>query len=81
MAAAADQDLPEFYHFPPFFTLQPVLETRKMQLKLWHDFILKWHQVRAPPRANAVLPLILLMHSGAVFGPVTGKRNPEPELE
>ena len=44
--ASIDQELPEFWHFPPFFTLQPVLETRKLQLKLWREFILKWHQVR-----------------------------------
>jgi ESCRT-II complex subunit VPS25 len=42
----AETELPEFYHFPPFFTLQPVLETRRMQLKLWHDFVIRWHQVR-----------------------------------
>jgi hypothetical protein len=44
-SAGATEEVPEFYHFPPFFTLQPVLETRKMQMKLWHDFILRWHQV------------------------------------
>lgn len=44
-SAGGTEELPEFYHFPPFFTLQPVLETRKMQMKLWHDFILRWHQV------------------------------------
>ena len=24
--------------------LQPVMETRKQQLKLWHDFIISWHK-------------------------------------
>lgn len=34
---------PEFYSFPPFFTIQPILETREKQLSLWRDLILKYH--------------------------------------
>jgi len=44
MAAA---DVPEFYGFPPFFTLQPVLSTRERQLRLWQDFIISWHRSRS----------------------------------
>lgn len=33
---------PEFYNFPPFFTLQPVLDTRNKQLSLWRDLILSY---------------------------------------
>lgn len=34
---------PEFWNFPPFFTLQPVEATRAKQLTLWKDLILKYH--------------------------------------
>ncbi|CAM9221326.1 unnamed protein product [Sphacelaria rigidula] len=37
---------PEFYNFPPFFTLQPVLATREKQLRLWCDMVLRWHHAR-----------------------------------
>jgi ESCRT-II complex subunit VPS25 len=43
MSAAAFQ-FPEFYSFPPFFTLQPVKATRAKQLNLWRDLILNWHK-------------------------------------
>jgi ESCRT-II complex subunit VPS25 len=34
---------PEFYNFPPFFTIQPVLATREKQLALWRELILRYH--------------------------------------
>lgn len=34
---------PEFYSFPPFFTIQPVLSTREKQLALWRELILRYH--------------------------------------
>lgn len=34
---------PEFYSFPPFFTIQPVLATREKQLALWRDLIVRYH--------------------------------------
>ena len=34
---------PEFYQFPPFFTIQPVLATREKQLALWRELILRYH--------------------------------------
>jgi ESCRT-II complex subunit VPS25 len=34
---------PEFYSFPPFFTIQPVLATQEKQLALWRDLILRYH--------------------------------------
>lgn len=36
-------DFPEYYSFPPFFTIQPVLATREKQLSLWRDLILRYH--------------------------------------
>ena len=33
---------PEFWSFRPFFTIQPVTETREKQLKLWKDLILQY---------------------------------------
>ena len=36
-------EYPEFYSFPPFFTMQPVLATREKQLGLWRELILKYH--------------------------------------
>ncbi|XP_071791820.1 vacuolar protein-sorting-associated protein 25-like [Asterias amurensis] len=32
------------YEFPPFFTLQPNLETRKKQLAAWCDLVLAYHK-------------------------------------
>ena len=49
MAAPVEQTdgvLPEFFNFPPFFTIQPVLATQERQLKLWQQFIVDWHRVR-----------------------------------
>lgn len=34
---------PEFYSFPPFFTIQKVEATRRKQLSLWRELILKYH--------------------------------------
>ena len=34
---------PEFYSFPPFFTIQPVLATREKQLGLWRSLILQYY--------------------------------------
>jgi ESCRT-II complex subunit VPS25 len=41
MAAATVEEyvFPDCYSFPPFFTLQPVAETRAKQLVLWLDFL------------------------------------------
>jgi len=35
---------PSYYDFPPFFTLQPVAETRIKQLKLWRELVLGYHE-------------------------------------
>lgn len=35
--------MPEFYSFPPFFTLQKVLSSREKQLALWRELILRYH--------------------------------------
>mmetsp|Transcript_45525 Transcript_45525/g.87042 ORF Transcript_45525/g.87042 Transcript_45525/m.87042 type:complete len:178 (-) Transcript_45525:1465-1998(-) len=34
--------LPAFYSYPPYFTLQPVADTREKQVKLWMDLILQY---------------------------------------
>eukprot|EP00897_Mesotaenium_endlicherianum_P007107 jgi/Mesen1/6424/ME000329S05585 len=38
----ADLAFPQFYNYPPYFTLQPVKETRERQVQLWKDLILKY---------------------------------------
>eukprot|EP01082_Thalassiosira_pseudonana_P006765 g14945.t1 g14945 contig21:217758-218928(-) len=43
MSIPASFELPDFYHFPPFFTIQPVLSTREKQLGQWRELILKYH--------------------------------------
>mmetsp|Transcript_6704 Transcript_6704/g.14880 ORF Transcript_6704/g.14880 Transcript_6704/m.14880 type:complete len:182 (-) Transcript_6704:24-569(-) len=43
MATHGDFELPDFYYFPPFFTIQPVLSTREKQLGQWRELILKYH--------------------------------------
>jgi ESCRT-II complex subunit VPS25 len=40
---------PEFFSFPPFFTIQPVLETREKQLALWREMILQYHSFHRIP--------------------------------
>ncbi|BET03055.1 Vacuolar protein [Nesidiocoris tenuis] len=37
-------DWPWQYSFPPFFTVQPNLQTRKAQLSAWCDLVLKYHK-------------------------------------
>jgi len=37
---------PAIYDLPPFFTLQPVLNTRKQQLQLWGDLILDYSKAK-----------------------------------
>ena len=34
---------PEFYYFPPFFTIQPIESTREKQLNLWNELILNYY--------------------------------------
>jgi ESCRT-II complex subunit VPS25 len=79
MAAAADSDtataasaseeafpFPEFHGYPPYFTLQPVEETRRKQLELWRALILDYCRAQRlflipaggagfPPFANAAI--------------------------
>lgn len=33
---------PDWFSFPPFFTLQPVAETRERQTALWKDYVLEY---------------------------------------
>lgn len=40
---------PEYYDFPPFFTLQPVRATREKQLVLWKQLILEFHRTHGQP--------------------------------
>eukprot|EP00761_Pharyngomonas_kirbyi_P008562 gb/GECH01008574.1/.p1 GENE.gb/GECH01008574.1/~~gb/GECH01008574.1/.p1 ORF type:complete len:177 (+),score=54.81 gb/GECH01008574.1/:1-531(+) len=37
---------PSHYSLPPFFTLQPVLETRNKQIDLWTDLIVKYCEAK-----------------------------------
>ena len=34
---------PAFYNFRPFFTLQPVQQTKEKQLKLWRELVMGYH--------------------------------------
>ncbi|XP_008798647.2 vacuolar protein sorting-associated protein 25-like [Phoenix dactylifera] len=34
--------LPHFFNYPPYFTLQPVRETREKQVQLWKELILDY---------------------------------------
>ena len=43
--AQSSFEYPDFYSFPPFFTIQPVLATRSKQLALWRELILQYHTV------------------------------------
>jgi ESCRT-II complex subunit VPS25 len=46
MSRGDDFEYPEFYSFPPFFTIQPVETTREKQLSLWRELILTYHTDR-----------------------------------
>lgn len=43
MSSHSNFELPDFYYFPPLFTIQPVLSTREKQLGLWRELLLKYH--------------------------------------
>ena len=60
--------MPEFYSFPPFFTIQTALSSREKQLALWRELILRYHTERkisqlvvheCPLWKNAALPRAL----------------------
>jgi len=36
-------EYPEFYSFPPFFTIQPVEATKEKQLALWRELIIRYY--------------------------------------
>ncbi|KAK1286496.1 Vacuolar protein sorting-associated protein 25 [Acorus calamus] len=42
MQRVGDFKLPSFFNYPPYFTLQPVRETREKQVQLWKELILDY---------------------------------------
>ncbi|CAB4277526.1 unnamed protein product [Prunus armeniaca] len=42
MQKLGDFKLPQFFNYPPYFTLQPVRDTREKQIQLWKDLILDY---------------------------------------
>ncbi|WOK95735.1 vacuolar protein sorting-associated protein 25 [Canna indica] len=42
MERLGDFKLPQFFNYPPLFTLQPVKETREKQVQLWKELILSY---------------------------------------
>nr|GEZ74208.1 vacuolar protein sorting-associated protein 25 [Tanacetum cinerariifolium] len=42
MRTVGDHKFPHFYNYPPYFTLQPVRETREKQIQLWKELILDY---------------------------------------
>ncbi|XP_030948809.1 vacuolar protein sorting-associated protein 25 isoform X1 [Quercus lobata] len=42
MQKLGDFKLPHFFNYPPYFTLQPVRDTREKQVQLWKDLILDY---------------------------------------
>ncbi|KAM3336579.1 hypothetical protein ACQJBY_030536 [Aegilops geniculata] len=42
MQRPVDFKLPHFFNYPPYFTLQPVRETREKQVQLWKELILDY---------------------------------------
>jgi len=37
---------PDYFDLPPFFTIQPVLNTKKKQFEMWRDLILQYFRVK-----------------------------------
>ncbi|KAJ8628974.1 hypothetical protein MRB53_022297 [Persea americana] len=42
MQKVGDFKLPHFFNYPPYFTLQPVRDTREKQVQLWKELILDY---------------------------------------
>ncbi|GAB2234551.1 hypothetical protein Droror1_Dr00003806 [Drosera rotundifolia] len=42
MQKLGDLKLPNFFNYPPYFTLQPVKDTREKQVQLWKELILEY---------------------------------------
>lgn len=42
MQKLGDFKLPHFFNYPPYFTLQPVRDTREKQIQLWKELILDY---------------------------------------
>ncbi|KAK4742412.1 hypothetical protein SAY87_000413 [Trapa incisa] len=42
MQKLGDFKLPPFFNYPPYFTLQPVRDTREKQIQLWKELILDY---------------------------------------
>ncbi|KAG6791972.1 hypothetical protein POTOM_001108 [Populus tomentosa] len=42
MQKLGDFKLPQFFNYPPYFTLQPVRDTREKQVQLWKELILDY---------------------------------------
>ncbi|KAK9699012.1 hypothetical protein RND81_08G147400 [Saponaria officinalis] len=42
MQKMGDFKLPNFFNYPPYFTLQPVRETREKQIQLWKELIVEY---------------------------------------
>ncbi|KMZ62060.1 putative Vacuolar protein sorting protein [Zostera marina] len=42
MQSLGDFKLPDFFNYPPYFTLQPVRETKEKQILMWKELILKY---------------------------------------
>ncbi|PPR97006.1 hypothetical protein GOBAR_AA23666 [Gossypium barbadense] len=46
MQKLGDFKLPHFFNYPPYFTLQPVRETREKQIQLWKELILDYCRIQ-----------------------------------
>ncbi|KAL1569203.1 Vacuolar protein-sorting-associated protein 25 [Salvia divinorum] len=42
MQTLGEFKLPHFFNYPPYFTLQPVKDTREKQIQLWKELILEY---------------------------------------
>ncbi|KAK8958375.1 Vacuolar protein sorting-associated protein 25 [Platanthera guangdongensis] len=42
MQKLGDFRVPNFFNYPPYFTLQPIRETREKQVQLWKELILDY---------------------------------------
>jgi ESCRT-II complex subunit VPS25 len=42
MQKLGDFKLPNFFNYPPYFTLQPVKDTREKQIQLWKELVLDY---------------------------------------
>jgi ESCRT-II complex subunit VPS25 len=68
---------PGVYHFPPFWTLQDVMETKRRQIDMWCDLILRYTKAKG----TAVLDITAALATELFRNPKINRRLDRPTAE